>query len=146
MAAKCERTPDGWSVRADVTAIPVMYLTSTKLLSHESLHIADFRFYLGKHVKALEERNFATRQACDALAATAMASFNETFQSVGRISAGLRDNKRDFRSEDQNLVMKAEFTPQLVAAAASADPPLRAGLVRTPSRHLEGQSNAPARE
>ena len=114
LACQCERTPLGWAIRSQVRVVPVMYLTNTRYLQHETLHVADFRFYLGKHVQALAEKNFETRYDCEFFAKLAMNAFSRTFQSVGRISSSLRDGKGHATSEDHLIVMKAEIVPQLV--------------------------------
>jgi hypothetical protein len=114
MTCQCELSPKGWSIRANVRATPLTFLTSIVHLRHETLHVNDFRYYLGKHVQALEAKAFDSRRDCDMFATLAMNAFSRTFQSVARISMTLRDGKRQDTSEDHLIVMQAEIVPQLV--------------------------------
>jgi hypothetical protein len=115
LTCHCVRTNDGWRVDALASAVPQVYLTSFNYLSHEMLHIADFRHMLRGHVKAIETGVFPSKASCDRYATALVNAFPETMRRIARISTGLRDGARGVdTSEDHFIVMQAKVVPQLM--------------------------------
>ena len=115
LTCSCSRTSDGWRVDALASAVPQIYLTSFNYLSHEMLHIADFRHMLRGHMKAIEANVFPSKASCDRYATALVNAFPETMRRIARVSTGLRDGLRGANtSEDHFIVMKAEVVPKFV--------------------------------
>lgn len=110
----CTKDEEGWRPDALASAVPQIYLTNFNYLSHEMLHIADFRYMLGTHVKAIESHVFPSKASCDRYATAVVAAFPDTMARVARISTALRDNRGSETSEDHLIVMKAEIVTKLV--------------------------------
>ena len=114
LTCRCDVGADGWSVKAAIRGVPLTYVTNVTFVRHEKLHIGDFRYYLGKHVEALESQSFSSFATCDRFATLAMNTFYRTFQSVARISAALRDQRSAGTSEDHLIVVKAKIVTELM--------------------------------
>jgi hypothetical protein len=110
----CLKGRDGWRPDGLASAVPQIYLTNFNYLSHEMLHVTDFRHMLSTHVKAIESNVFRSQASCDRYATAVVAAFPDTMKRIGRISTALRDGRGVQTLEDHLVVMKAEVVPKLV--------------------------------
>ena len=110
----CAKSSDGWRPDALASAVPEIYLTSFNYLSHEMLHVSDFRHMLRSHVKAIKANVFPSKASCDRYATAVVAAFPDTMRRVAKISTALRDGRGEETLEDHLVVMKAEIVPKLV--------------------------------
>jgi len=60
----CDRSAQGWTVRASAQFIPLIVLSDATWASHEYEHIADVRDSLTSHLLVLESRTFESDAAC----------------------------------------------------------------------------------
>ena len=141
----CTEGSAGWQVDASVRAIPSVFIEKVSWLGHEMLHIADFRYFLKVHLRAMEARRFDTIGECERYTRGATDAFGETLARIARISADRRDGKRVATSEDHFVVVKAEVMPKLVddrlADLSHGVPPVSRNAKNRPAedRDLVGQ-------
>ena len=73
-------------IEASVTLRPVIIVHDGKSLSHEYLHIDDFREYAESYVTDIEQKRFETDAQCRSDANAAIANFPETMREFSKRS------------------------------------------------------------
>lgn len=73
-------------IEASVTFQPMIIVHDSKSLSHEYLHIDDFREYAETYVTDIEQKRFETDAQCRSDAIAAMANFPEVMREFSKRS------------------------------------------------------------
>lgn len=86
LSAACERVDERWTIRANATFRPWIFLYNMKSLSHEQLHIGDIRTYTARYVSELGREQFSSRDVCEATALAAAGAFEQTIRGFAERS------------------------------------------------------------
>ena len=86
LTASCVPIGSQYTIEATATFKPWIFLYNLHSLPHEQLHIGDIRSYTERYLDSLANEPFSTREACEAVALAAQASFEEKMHEFARRS------------------------------------------------------------